>query len=65
MSRDQLLALHELATEARDCAYRAYETALKNRKVAGDTQAAYETLLNANQVRDRIYVAVLALAVAA
>ena len=62
MNRDELLALHDIATEARDLAHKAYTTALKNRKADGDTNDAYQTLLKANQVRDRIYAAVIALA---
>lgn len=62
MNRDELKALHQTATEARDLAHQAYTTALKNRKADGDTEAAYQTLLKTNQVRDRIYSAILALA---
>jgi hypothetical protein len=62
MNRDELLALHAIATEARDLAHQAYTTALQNRQADGDTEAAYHTLLKANQVRDRIYAGILALA---
>lgn len=60
MNRDELKALHETATETRTLAHKAYEIALKNRQADGDTEAAYHTLLMANQVRDRIYAAILA-----
>ncbi len=63
MNRDELKALHEIATEARDLAHQAYTIALKNRVADGDTEAAYHALLKANRVRDRIYAAILALAV--
>lgn len=63
MTRAELLALHAVATETRDSAHRAYEIALRNITEPGDTQAAYDTLLLANKVRDKIYQAVLALAV--
>ena len=63
MNRTELNALHAIATETRDLAHKAYVIALQNRKADGDTQAAYHTLLKANQVRDRIYKAILALAV--
>jgi len=62
MNRDELKALHETATELRNEAHSAYETALRNRQVDGDTRAAFSTLLKANQVRDRIYSAILELA---
>lgn len=59
-----LRKLHKLATEARDSAHVAYTIALRNRRCvtqdprthsAGDTQAAFETLVLANAVRDSIY----------
>jgi hypothetical protein len=62
MNRDELSDLHVMATEARDLAHAAYKIALSNRKADGDTRAAYDTLLQANRVRDRIYSAILALA---
>lgn len=63
MNRSELTALHALATETRELAHQAYTIALENRKADGDTRAAYDTLLKANQVRDRIHQAILALAV--
>jgi hypothetical protein len=62
MDRNELKALHELATEARDLAHKAYQTALRNRQADGDTREAYDTLLKTNAVRERIYSAILALA---
>lgn len=62
MNRDELLALHAIATETRTLAHEAYTTALKNRQADGDTEAAYKTLLKVNQTRDRIYAAIIALA---
>lgn len=60
MSRDEIKKLHDLATEARGEAHRAYEIALKNRKADGDTEAAYATLLKVNRLRDQLYAALLA-----
>lgn len=62
MDRDKLRAMHDLATEARDAAHRAYEMALRTRKTddGTDTRDAYEALLLANKVRDRIYDALIA-----
>lgn len=59
MTRNELRELHKAATEARDLAHKAYEIALQNRKVEGDTEAAYQALLKANSVRNRIYDALL------
>lgn len=60
MTRAELKALHEVATETRDLAHKAYEIALTNRRIPGDTDSAYQTLLKANWVRDRIHVAIIA-----
>ncbi len=60
MTRSQFEELHALATETRTLAHKAYEIALRNRQADGDTEASYQTLLKANQVRDRIYAAILA-----
>lgn len=65
MDRKALTALHADATTTRDLAHKAYTIALRNRQVDGDTQDAYQTLLAANRVRDRIYQAILALAIPA
>lgn len=60
MTRNELKTLHEAATEARDLAHKAYEIALQNRQAPGDTTPAYQALLKANSVRNRIYDALLA-----
>ena len=60
MTRNELKKLHATATVARNTAHRAYEIALKNRQSDGDTREAYDALLQANQVRDEIYRALLA-----
>ena len=62
MNRDELLALYADATTTRNLAHKAYGIALQNRRRDGDTDHAYQTLLQANRVRDRIYTALLALA---
>lgn len=48
-----LRALYAMATEARDSAHCAYEIALSKR--SGDSQTAYDTLMHANRLRDRLY----------
>lgn len=63
MNRTELLALHQAATETRNAAHQAYQMALKNRRAHGDADAAFTTLLKTNQIRDRLYAAILALAV--
>lgn len=63
MDRDALKALHAMATEVRNECHVAYEVALRNRKADGDTEAAYQSLIKANNLRDRLYNMLLDLAV--
>lgn len=64
VNRDELQAMHDLATQARDAAHRAYTIALRLRTTndGTDTRDAYEALLLTNNVRDRIYDALVTLA---
>lgn len=55
VSKDELSKLHQQATETRNAANAAYGVALRNRKTDGDAKDAFEALLKANAVRDRIY----------
>lgn len=55
----ELKRLHEMATETRNAAHRAYTTALRNTAPNYDTKDAYDTLLKANGVMARIYAMVL------
>lgn len=59
MTRTELAALHVQAQEAVRLAHAAYTMALQNRQADGDTRAAYDTLLQANRLSDKIYAALL------
>jgi hypothetical protein len=60
MSYAELKALHFKATATRDMTHKAYEDALKNWKITGEsTDNAFQALLLANQVRNDIYKALI------
>ncbi len=61
MTRAELKNLHQIATTVRDLAHKAYEIALKNRQTPGDTEAAYQTLLEANRAMTAIYAQIVKL----
>lgn len=60
LDADALRNLHAMATEVRNECHVAYETALRNRQSDGDTEAAFQALIKANNLRDRLYNMLLA-----
>lgn len=61
MDRNEMVELHEMAKAAVTAAHAAYEIALVRRTMGGDTKLAYDALIKANRVRDRIYSMLVAL----